>query len=75
MDLPAALAKVPADVILCGNLDPAAVFVQATPDEVRSRTKALREATASFPNFVLSSGCDIPPSAPLANLDAFFAAA
>ena len=75
MDLPAALARVPAGTLVAGNLDPAAVFVRATPDQVRAATLALRSATAHFPNFVLSPGCDLPPQTPLANLDAFFAAA
>lgn len=74
MDLPAALAHVPAGTLVAGNLDPAAVFVHATPEQVRAATLALRSATAHYPNFVLSSGCDLPPPTPLANLDAFFAA-
>jgi len=74
MDLKSALGKVPAEVILCGNLDPAAVFCQATPEEVAARTTNLLAATAAFPNFVISSGCDVPPNAPLANLDAFYRA-
>ena len=75
MDLPSALADVPADVVLCGNLDPTAVFVQSSPAEVRARTRDLLNRTRTRPNFVISSGCDVPPSAPLANLDAFFEAA
>lgn len=75
MDLPAALRQVPAGTLVCGNLDPAKVFVQSTPEQVRAATQALRDATAGRPNHVLSSGCDIPPQTPLANLDAFFAAA
>jgi uroporphyrinogen decarboxylase len=72
MDLPAALAAVGPDIILCGNLDPVAVFVQGTPAEVAERTRALLSATDSFDNFVASSGCDVPPTAPLANLETFF---
>lgn len=74
MDIVAALEKVPSDVVLCGNLDPFAVFCQSSPDEVRARAGALLDATATRRNFVLSSGCDVPASAPLANLDAFYAA-
>jgi len=37
-------------------------------------TRALLEATRPYKNFVISSGCDIPPSSPLANLNAFFRA-
>ncbi len=75
MDIAAGLAKVPADVVLCGNLDPAGVFCQLTADEVKQRAAHLLAATAGHRNFVLSSGCDLPPNTPLNNLDAFFAAA
>jgi uroporphyrinogen decarboxylase len=74
MDLPAALKQVPADVVLCGNLDPAGVFCQLSPDEMKNRVATLLGATAGHRNHVLSSGCDVPPNAPLANLDAFFEA-
>jgi uroporphyrinogen decarboxylase len=72
MDLPAALKQVPADVVLCGNLDPAGVFCQLPPAEVKSRVASLLAATAAHRNHVLSSGCDVPPNAPLASLDAFY---
>jgi uroporphyrinogen decarboxylase len=72
MDLVGALRQVPPDVVLCGNLDPAAVFVQSTTEEVTNRTTQLLSATATFRNYVISSGCDVPPNAPLANLDAFY---
>jgi len=72
MSLPAALAQVPADVILCGNLDPAGVFVQSNPAAVREAVRGLLAATQAHRNFVLSSGCDVPPKTPLANIEAFF---
>ena len=75
MDIAAGLAKVPSDVVLCGNLDPAGVFCQLPADEVKQRAAHLLAATAGHRNFVLSSGCDLPPNTPLQNLDAFFAAA
>jgi uroporphyrinogen decarboxylase len=74
MDLVQALGKVPSDVVLCGNLDPAGVFCQLSPEEVTARAASLLTATAGHRNYVLSSGCDVPPNAPLANLDAFYAA-
>ena len=74
MDLMAALGKIPPDVVLCGNLDPAGVFCQLSPPEITARASDLLHATARYRNFVLSSGCDVPPSAPLASLDAFYAA-
>ncbi len=74
MDLAAALAKVPSDVILCGNLDPTQVFVRSTPADVTARTSQLLAAVAPYRNFVPSSGCDLPPHTPLAHLDAFYQA-
>jgi uroporphyrinogen decarboxylase len=75
MDLAAAASRVPEGVVLCGNLDPAAVFVQSSPNEITRQVHDLRRALDGFPNVVLSSGCDIPPDAPLTHLDAFYEAA
>jgi uroporphyrinogen decarboxylase len=74
MDLVAALEKVSSDVVLCGNLDPAGVFCRLPPNEVASRTASLLTATAEHRNYVISSGCDVPPDAPLVSLDSFFEA-
>jgi uroporphyrinogen decarboxylase len=74
MDLPAALGKVAPDVVLCGNLDPTGVFCQLAPAEVTARAADLLSHTAAHRNYVLSSGCDVPAGAPLASLDAFYAA-
>jgi uroporphyrinogen decarboxylase len=74
MDLPAALGKVAPEVVLCGNLDPTGVFCQLGPAEVRERTLGLLSQTAAHRNYVISSGCDVPAAAPLASLDAFYAA-
>jgi uroporphyrinogen decarboxylase len=74
MDLLAALAEVSHDIVLCGNLDPSEVFVGSSPAEVRSAAGTLLSATAARRNFVISSGCDVPPNAPLANIEALFKA-
>ena len=74
MDLPAALGQVVSDVVLCGNLDPTGVFCQLAPAEVTARAADLLSRTAAHRNYVLSSGCDVPAGAPLASLDAFYAA-
>lgn len=74
MDVVCALAKVTPEVVVCGNLDPTAVFLQASPAEVTARATQLLSAVAAHRNFVISSGCDVPPGAPVANLDALFRA-
>jgi uroporphyrinogen decarboxylase len=72
MDIVGALSRVAADVVLCGNLDPAGVFVQLPPVDITAHTTELLAAAAGHRNFVISSGCDVPHNAPLASLDAFY---
>jgi uroporphyrinogen decarboxylase len=74
MDMAVALSRVPEDVVVCGNLDPVGVFVQSSPAEITTRALSLLNAAAAHRNFVLSSGCDVPATAPLASLDAFYTA-
>jgi len=71
VDMPTALAKAAEGVVLSGNLDPTAVFFQGTTDEVTRRTDELLDAAAAYPGFAPSSGCDLPPETPLANVEAF----
>jgi uroporphyrinogen decarboxylase len=66
------ISHVSADTVVMGNVDPAGTLRMGTPDRVREETLALLEKCAKYPNFVLSSGCDIPPMTPWENIDAFF---
>ena len=64
----------PADVLVMGNVDPAGQINQGTPESVRAATLKVMEECNHAPNFVISTGCDIPPMSPWANIEAFFAA-
>ena len=75
IDLSEMLKLIPQDRIVMGNVDPSSEFRNGTPESVRAATMAVLEKCAKYPNFVLSSGCDIPPVSPLENIDAFFNAA
>jgi len=68
------LPQVPRGVPVMGNLDPAGLFRLGTPESVYEATTGLLDRTAAFPNFVLSSGCDIPPGTSLENVKTFFRA-
>ena len=68
------LQQMPGDVLTMGNVDPVSAIRNGTPEKVRQDTLAIMEACCKYPNFLVSSGCDIPPAAPWANIDAFFAA-
>ena len=68
------IPKIPADTVVMGNIDPAGTLRLGTPEKVRTETLALLEKCSKYPNFVLSTGCDVPPMTPWENIDAFFAA-
>ncbi len=67
-------AKMPPDVLVMGNVSPARTFLAGTPERVRQETLGVMEACYHYPNFVISSGCDIPPASNWDNIDAFFTA-
>ncbi len=68
------MPQIPQHILAFGNLDPATVFKQGTPEEIKDKTRALLECMSEYRNFVLSSGCDIPPGTPTSSIEAFFAA-
>lgn len=74
IDLKEMLDIFPSDIPVMGNVDPAGILRMGTPEIVREKTLELLEKCAGYQNFVVSSGCDIPPMTPWANLDAFFSA-
>lgn len=69
------LAGAPEDVLVMGNVSPARQFRGGTPDSIRESTLEIMEACCGNPNFVISSGCDIPPQSAWENIDSFFSAA
>ena len=68
------IAQVPESIFVMGNVDPAGILRMGTPEKVREATLALLGKCSKYPNFLLSSGCDIPPMTPWENIKAFFAA-
>ncbi len=74
IDIGEMLEKMPEDVLVMGNIDPVACFTAGTPEQMYEETTALLRRCSGHRNFVISSGCDIPPRASWDNIDAFFAA-
>ena len=66
------LDKFPQNYIVMGNIDPLGVLNKGTTEMVQNRVLELIAECSEFDNFVLSSGCDIPPNTPWENIDAFF---
>ena len=75
VDMEKMIPSLPEEAVIMGNVDPAGIICQGTPEIVREETLKLLEKCGKYKNFVLSSGCDIPPQSPMENIQAFFDAA
>ena len=74
VDMTSVMEQAPADILCMGNVDPATQFVQGTPESMAMEVAQLLEKCGNYPNFVISSGCDIPFHAKWENIHAFFEA-
>lgn len=68
----AVLDAAPKSALCMGNIDPAAQFAEGTPESIAQATRELMQVCGGEPNFLPSSGCDIPPHASWENIHAFF---
>jgi len=74
IDMEEMLKKVPRDVLIMGNIDPATQFFRGTPASMKEDVVKLLDKCSKYSNYILSSGCDIPPQSSWENIDAYFAA-
>lgn len=68
------LNLVPSETVVMGNIDPSSQFMNGTEESIRKETIDLMNECCGHCNFVISSGCDIPPLSRWANIDSFFKA-
>jgi uroporphyrinogen decarboxylase len=61
-------------IAFAGNVNPAEVLQQGTPEDVVAASRQCIRDAGEDANFILMPGCDIPPSCPLPNIRAFLAA-
>lgn len=74
IDMVDMVKKFPKDLAIMGNIDPSSQFRNGTPESIYKATQDLMEALKDYPNFIISSGCDIPPLSSWDNIDGFFKA-
>lgn len=74
IDMKEVCRQIPEDVLVMGNLDPVGDFCMASPEVLFEKTLALLNEAGKYRNFILSSGCDVPPHVPVANIRAFYEA-
>lgn len=72
IDIETTLKALPADKMIIGNIDPAGTLRNGNPEMIRREVLELMGRCSKYSNFVIASGCDIPPMTPLENLQAFF---
>lgn len=74
IDMVDTLNYCPKDKLIMGNVDPVGVMKMQSPIEIKAYVSDLLKRTSEFDNFVLSTGCDLPPHVPAENIQAFFEA-
>ena len=72
IDMTEMMTHIPEDVVAMGNISPANEFRNGTVESISAATLDLLKKCTKYPNFVISSGCDIPPMSKWENIDAFF---
>lgn len=60
--------------IIMGNIDPVGILKEETPKNIYKKTIELLKQTENEKNFIISSGCDIPLTTSLDNIEAFMKA-
>ncbi len=74
VDMREVMEGAPEDALCMGNLDPAGLFAGESATLIHQETLALLKDLEGYKNFIISSGCDIPPHAKWENIAAFFRA-
>ena len=74
VDLQQMLERMGPEKIVMGNVSPSSQFRGGTPATMARAVRELLEGCGGYPNFVPSSGCDVPPASPWENIEAFFEA-
>ena len=63
--------KVDGQVVVIDNSNPSATILHGKPDQVKEEVNELLDEMESYPNFILSTGCDLPQETPYENIKAF----
>ena len=72
VELKRMLDQIGPDRIVMGNISPSSQFRNGTPETMAQAVRELFDACGAYPNFVPSSGCDVPPGSPWETIEAFF---
>ncbi len=59
------------DIILIGNVCPTGAIMTGNPESIRKEVRILLDEMKDIPNYILSTGCDLPAEVPEENVTAF----
>ncbi|MCX7876749.1 MAG: uroporphyrinogen decarboxylase family protein [Melioribacteraceae bacterium] len=71
IDLSKVAKNIPQNIVLIGNVNPTGAILNGSPNDVEYEIKTLLNVMKDYPNFILSTGCDLPIDVPLENIDTF----
>ncbi len=72
IDMMDALSNCSENILVMGNLDPVGLIKQSSLDDIRKTTLDVLNKTGPYKNFILSTGCDVPPHVPFENIEALY---
>jgi uroporphyrinogen decarboxylase len=75
VDFPKAAEVLDEDRVLIGNLCPTGTIMSDPPEAVEKELSTLKNAMRHVPNYIVSTGCDLPLEVPEENVTAFMKAA
>lgn len=71
IDIHEVLKKVGSDIVVMGNIDPI-LFKCGTKKSITNEVNRLFNENANYPNYIISSGCDIPATSKNENIQSYF---
>lgn len=74
VELDKVIVSVPKDRLVLGNIDPVGVLNKMNSAEIKEQTKILLKKMEKYPNYICSTGCDVPFYTPIENINALFEA-
>jgi len=74
VNLPAVAERISKDISIIGNISPIGSILRGKKDDVCKDVINLLKTMEPYPNFILSTGCDLPQETPLENILAFMEA-
>jgi len=74
VNLPDVLKMINKNIVIIGNISPIGSILKSEEKNVREEVIDLLKSMEPYPNFILSTGCDLPQLTPLENIHAFMEA-